>query len=131
MQPGSSQQPFKAYYKTTLAVFFWLSGSVGCLLSFWVFGKTWEAFLLAAMSILLFLFGFYCLRRPYFLLEPRQLTVYTLFGLVTRRYTFVSWEVVKADNRRIYLDDGGITKKVPVTPWLVKSADWAAMRKLL
>ena len=129
MQSGSSQQPFKAYYKTTLAVFFWLSGIVGCLLSFW-FG-IWAAFLLVATSILLFLWGFYCLRRPYFLLEPRQLTVYTLFGLVTRRYTFVSWEVVKADSRHIYLDDGGITKKVPVTPWLVKSADWAAMRKLL
>ena len=104
---------------------------MGCLLSFWLFSKPWAAFLIATVSILLFLLGLCCLRRPYFLLEPRQLTVHTLFGLVTRRYTFVSWEVVKADNRHIYLDDGGITKKVPVTPWLVKSADWTAMRKLL
>ena len=94
-------------------------------------GKTWAAFLLVAMSVLLFLFGFYCLRRPYFLLEPRQLTVYNLFGLVTKRYTFTSWEVVKADGRRIYIDDGGITQKVPVAPWLAKTDDWLAMRKLL
>ncbi|NJM98635.1 MAG: hypothetical protein HC800_17090 [Phormidesmis sp. RL_2_1] len=77
------------------------------------------------------MFGFYCLNRPYFLLEPRQLTVYNLLGLVSKRYTFDSWDVVKADSRRIYIDDAGITKKVPVAPWLVKPDDWLAMRKLL
>ncbi|MGB3293876.1 MAG: hypothetical protein WBB01_12890 [Phormidesmis sp.] len=130
MQP-SSQQPFQAHYKTTLAVFFWVSGSVGFILSLWLLTSVQMTFLLAAASILWFLVGFYYLRRPYFLLEPCQLTVYNLFGLVTKRYTFVSWEVVKADDRRIYIDDGGITKKVPVAPWLAKTDDWLAMRKLL
>ncbi len=131
MQPSSSQQPLKAYYKTTLAVLFWLSGSAGFTLSFWIPAKAQTAFPFAAISMLLFLFGFYCLRRPYFLLEPSQLTVYNLFGGVRKRYTFDSWDVVKADNRHIYIDDEGITKKVPVAPWLAKTDDWAAMRKLL
>ncbi len=130
MQPSSLQQPFKAYYKTTLAVFFWLSGSAGFLSSFWLTSQA-QTFALAATGALLFLFGFYCLRRPYFLLEPCQLTVYNLFGLVTKRYTFDSWKVIKADNRRIYIDDDGITRKVPVASWLAKTDDWAAMRKLL
>jgi len=70
-------------------------------------------------------------KRPYFLLEPRQLTVYNLLGTVTKRYSFESWDVVKADSRRIYIDNAGITIKVAVAPWLVKSEDWLAMRQLL
>lgn len=131
MQPGSSQQPLTAYYKTILAVFFWLSGSVGFAFSFWLAAKPQVFSPLAAISILLVLFGFYCLRRPYFLLEPRQLTVYNLFGRVAKRYTFASWETVKADNRRIYIDEGGITQKVSVAAWLVKPNDWGKLRKLL
>lgn len=76
-------------------------------------------------------FGGYCLRRPCFLLEPRQLTVYNLLGLTTKRYTFESWEVVKADSRRIYIDENGITIKVSVMPWLVNTDDWQTMRKML
>lgn len=86
---------------------------------------------LSILFVLLFVFGFYCLRRPYFLLEPRRLTVYNLLGLVTKRYTFESWEVVKADNRRIYIDNNGITIKVAVAPWLVETDDWLTMRKML
>lgn len=110
-------------------------GGTGIVASLWIGAQSAGALLQPILSALLFsmvvLFGLYCLNRPYFLLEPRQLTVYNLFGIVTKRYTFDSWDVVKADSRRIYIDDEGITKKVPVAPWLVKTKDWMAMRKLL
>lgn len=86
---------------------------------------------MSLLGVLVILFGFYCLHRPYFLLEPRRLTVYNILGVVKKEYTFDSWDVVKADSRRIYIDDDGITKKVPVAPWLVKADDWLAMREML
>ena len=83
------------------------------------------------LAVVFFGFGCYCWQRPYFLLEPQQLTVYNLLGMEKKRYTFESWEFVKADSRRIYIDDNGITKKVAVVPWLVRSDDWAIVRRLL
>jgi hypothetical protein len=136
MQPHRSEPHLTAYYTITLSLFFIVSGGLGLLASLWMAFQSQGGFLSQAiLSALLFLsvvlFGVYCLDRPYFLLEPRQLTVYNLLGLVTQRYTFESWDVVKADSRRIYIDDQGITKKVSVAPWLVKTDDWMAMRKLL
>lgn len=128
MQPTRSQQKLTAYYKTTLSIFFIACGGLGIVASLWM-AKTLS--LAAILGVLVILFGLYCLHRPYFLLEPRRLTVYNILGLVKKQYTFDSWDVVKADNRRIYIDDDGITKKVPVAPWLVKAEDWLAMRKML
>ncbi len=142
---ASSQKPFMpttrpdphltAYYTITLSLFFLTSGGIGVGASIWanvhITPSSSQPILSALLSLMVMIFGLYCLNRPYFLLEPRQLTVYNLFGVVTRRYTFDSWAVVKADSRRIYIDDAGITKKVPVAPWLVKSDDWTSMRKLL
>lgn len=85
----------------------------------------------AGLAAVCFGFGCYCWRRPYFSLDTQRLTVYNLLGMEKKRYTFDSWEFVKADSRRIYIDDNGITKKVPVTPWLVRREDWAALRSLL
>lgn len=131
MQSQSSQHHLTAYYKKTLGLLFLIAGAAGLATSLYLLTQGNMLPLLALLCVLLCLFGFYCLRRPYFLLEPRQLTVYNLLGIATRRYTFESWEFVKADNRRIYIDDNGITKKVPVAPWLVTPDDWTAMRSLL
>ena len=107
------------------------SGVAGFAFSLWNASQTSQFSPLIALAVLLFLFGLYCLNRPYFLLEPRQLTVYTLIGSVSKRYKFESWEVVKADSRRIYIDDDGITKKVAVLPWLASREDWLTMREML
>ena len=120
-----------AYYKTTLGALFLVGGGCGLILSLWNTLQTNRVSPLMAGGALLFLFGLYCLNRPYFLLEPRQLTVYNLLGGVSKRYTFESWAVVKADDRRIYIDDEGITKKVPVSPMLVSAEDWLTMREML
>ena len=127
MQPIRSQQNLTAYYKKTLSIVFIFGGVLGMVASLWMM----KMFLPALLGALVILFGLYCMHRPYFLLEPRKLTVYNILGLVKKQYTFESLDVVKADNRRIYIDDGGITKKVPVAPWLVKAEDWLAMRKML
>lgn len=129
MQPKSPPQRLIAYYKATLGTLLLLSGALGLTYSLWV--RTQHSLVIGILGAALFLFGCFCLNRPYFLLEPRQLTVYTLLGTVNKRYTFESWDVVKADNRRIYIDNGGITIKVPVIPWLVKTDDWSTVRKLL
>ena len=131
MQSIRSQQRLTAHYKTTLGVLFAMSGAVGFSYALWSASQTDRFSPWIALTALLFFFGLYCLRRPYFLLEPRQLTVYTLIGSVSKRYKFDSWEVVKADSRRIYIDDGGITKKVSVLPWLASSEDWLTMREML
>ena len=128
MQPIRSQQNLTAYYKTTLSIFFIICGALVIIASLWIV-KTLS--LSAVLGVLFILFGLYCLHRPYFLLEPRRLTVYNILGIVKKQYTFESWDVVKADNRRIYIDDDGITKKVPVAPWLVKAEDWMAVRRML
>jgi hypothetical protein len=135
MKPNRSEPRLTAYYKITLSLFFWVLGGAGLIASLWIAFQAKSASVYPYLSALLFvsigLFGVYCLNRPYFLLEPKRLTVYNLFGIVTKQYTFESWDVVKADSRRIYIDDEGITKKVPVAPWLVKTDDWITMRKLL
>ena len=131
MQLKRSPHRLTAYYKKTLGLIFLIVGVIGLMVSLYALIQGQILFPLVLIWLLLCLFGFYCLHRPYFLLEPRQLTVYNLLGIATRRYTFESWEFVKADNRRIYIDDNGITKKVPVAPWLVKTDDWIAMRSLL
>ncbi|MGD1898054.1 MAG: hypothetical protein ACFB16_13995 [Phormidesmis sp.] len=132
MQPNRPQQNLTAYYKTTLGAFFLISGVLLVLYSLWLLSQpAGSTFALLGIGLLLFAFGFYCLHRPCFVLEPRQLTVYNLLGLMTKRYTFESWEFVKADSRRIYIDENGITIKVSVFPWLVNSDDWTAMRKML
>ena len=120
-----------AYYKTTLGALFAVIGAAGLAFSLWNANQTSRFSPLILVAALLFCFGLYCLNRPYFLLEPRQLTVYNLLGLVSKRYTFDSWAVVKADSRRIYIDHDGITKKVSVLPWLASTKDWVAMREML
>ncbi len=135
MQPRRSEPYLTAYYKITPSLFFLVSGGLGLAAVLWIAfqaqGISVQAVLGALLFLAVVLFGLYCLKRPYFLLEPRQLTVYNLLGVVTNQYIFDSWDVVKADSRRIYIDDQGITIKVPVAPWLVKADDWVAMRKLL
>ncbi|WP_038016073.1 hypothetical protein [Synechococcus sp. PCC 7335] len=132
MQPADSSQRLMAYYNKTPGVLFLAGGMVGTAYSLWSATQVSISLLpLAGLAIGFFGFGCYCLQRPYFLLEAHQLTVYNLLGMEKKRYTFESWEFVKADSRRIYIDDNGITKKVPVAPWLVKRDDWAAMRSLL
>ena len=132
MPSNRPAQQLTAYYKTTLGAFFLVSGAIIALYSVWmVFQGSGSFWMLAVAGLLLFVFGCYGLRRPCFLLEPRQLTVYNLLGLTTKRYTFESWEFVKADSRRIYIDENGITIKVSVLPWLVNSDDWVEMRKML
>ncbi|MGD1865230.1 MAG: hypothetical protein ACFB0D_11800 [Phormidesmis sp.] len=121
-----------AYYKTTLGALFLASGLLAVLYSLWMTLQVGtNLIILAVVGALLLGFGCYCLHRPCFLLEPRQLTVYNLLGLTTKRYTFESWEFVKADSRRIYIDENGITIKVSVLPWLVNTEDWTTMRKML
>lgn len=134
----SSSQPIQtvpqhltAYYKKAVGGVLLAGGGLCAVFGLSAVVQTRQVSSLAAIGILVFLLGWVCLRRPYFLLEPQQLTVYGLFGLPTRRYTFESWDVVKADNRRIYIDDEGITRKVPVIPWLVKTSDWLTLRELL
>ena len=131
MQSISSQQCLTAHYKTTWGALLAISGAAGFVLSLWNAAQINHFSPLIGVAALLFCFGLYCLNRPYFLLEPHQITVYNLIGIVSKRYTFDSWEVVKADSRRIYIDDDGITKKVSVLPWLASSKDWIAMRELL
>lgn len=135
MQPRRSEPHLTAYYKITPSLFFLVSGGLGLAAVLWIAFQDQSISVQAVIGALLFLtvvlFGIYCLERPYFLLEPRQLTVYNLLGAITEQYTFDSWDVVKADSRRIYIDDKGITIKVSVAPWLVKADDWLAMRKLL
>ena len=131
MQSIRSQQRLTAYYKTALGALFAIIGAVSFAFSLWTVTQTSQFSPLLAVSVLLFAFGLYCLNRPYFLLEPRQLTVYNLLGTVSKRYTFDSWEVVKADSRRIYIDDDGITKKVSVLPLLASTEDWLTMREML
>lgn len=135
MQPRRSEPHLTAYYKITPSLFFWVSGGLGLAAVLWITFQNQDVSIQAVLGALLFLtvvlFGVYCRERPYFLLEPHQLTVYNLLGVVTNQYTFDSWDVVKADSRCIYIDDKGITIKVPVAPWLVKADDWLAMRKLL
>ena len=127
-----SSRNLTAYYKTTLGAFFLAIGLVVVLASLWITFQVGENLIVVAvLGMLLLGFGYYCLHRPCFVLEPRQLTVYNLLGLTTKRYTFESWEFVKADSRRIYIDQNGITIKVSVFPWLVNTEDWTAMRKLL
>ncbi|MEM8502365.1 MAG: hypothetical protein AAF716_04350 [Cyanobacteria bacterium P01_D01_bin.1] len=132
MQPIHSSQHLMAHYNKLPGVFFLAGGVAGSVYSLWmatqIDAQLSPFFGLAVASVGL---GFYCWQRPYFLLEPRQLTVYNLLGMEKKRYSFESWEFVKADGRRIYIDDNGITKKVAVAPWLVKQEDWAAMRNLL
>lgn len=131
MQSIRPTKRLMAHYKTTLGVLFLAGGTAGVAFSLWIAFQTSRFSPLMAIGALLFLFGLYCLNRPYFLLEPRQLTVYNLLGRVAKRYTFESWEFVKADSRRIYIDDEGITKKVPVWPLLVSAEDWLTMREML
>ena len=131
MQSIRSQQRLTARYKTTLGALFAIAGAASFAYSLWEMSQTSRFSPLIAIGALLFFFGLYCLNRPYFLLEPRQLTVYNLLGSVSKRYTFDSWEVVKADSRRIYIDDDGITKKVSVLPLLASSKDWLTMREML
>ena len=132
MTPTHSPRNLTAYYKTTLGAFFLIGGLSLVIGSLWVtFQVGANLLLLAILGTLLFIFGCFCFRRPCFLLEPRQLTVYYLIGLKKKRYTFESWEFVIADSRRIYIDENGITIKVAVLPWLVKTEDWMAMRKML
>ena len=132
MQSVDSSQYLMAYYNKTPGILFLASGVVGTAYALWSatqIGNNLSP--LVGLAAGFFGLGFFCLQRPYFLLEPQQLTVYNLLGMEKKRYTFESWEFVKADSRRIYIDDNGITKKVPVAPWLVKRDDWAAMRSLL
>ena len=120
-----------AYYKGAVGGSLLASGGLCMAYGLSAVVQAREISSLGAIGGLVFLLGWVCLRRPYFLLEPHQLTVHGLFGMPTRRYTFESWDVVKADSRHIYIDEGGITKKVPVLPWLVKKSDWLALRELL
>ena len=131
MQSIRSQQRLTAHYKTTLGALLAISGAACFAYNLWNVSQGSQFSPLIAVGALLFFFGLYCLKRPYFLLEPHQLTVYNLLGNVSKRYTFDSWEVVKADSRRIYIDDDGITKKVSVLPWLASSEDWLTMREML
>lgn len=135
MQSPRSESCLTAYYKITPSLFFLGSGGLGLAIVFWAAFQTQGISAQSVLGALLFLtvvlFGLYCLNRPYFLLEPRRLTVYNLLGITTKQYNFDSWDVVKADSRRIYIDEKGITIKVAVAPWLVKADDWTAMRKLL
>ncbi|MEL6939758.1 MAG: hypothetical protein AAFO84_11260 [Cyanobacteria bacterium J06598_1] len=133
MPSNRPAQHLTAYYKTTLGIFFLVSGLVLALFSLWKGYQPDQSidFPIIGLGVLLFTFGGYCLNRPCFRLEPRQLTVYNLLGLTTKRYTFESWEFVKADARRIYIDENGITIKVSVFPWLVKAEDWTTMRNML
>ena len=128
---SSSHEQLTARYKTTLGVLLALGGAAGVALSLWSFSQGNQLSPIIIFPALLFFFGLYCTNRPYFLLEPRQLTVYTLLGSVSKRYQFDSWDVVKADSRRIYIDNDGITKKVSVLPLLASSEDWVAMREML
>ena len=120
-----------AHYKTALGAILAVIGAISFAFSLWTAIQTSRFSPLLVVAVLLFGFGLYCLNRPYFLLEPRQLTVYNLLGTVSKRYTFDSWEVVKADSRRIYIDDDGITKKVSVLPLLASTEDWLTMREML
>jgi hypothetical protein len=132
MQPTRSSQQLMAYYNKTPGALLLAGGATGVAYYLWSatqIGSQLSPFV--GLAAIVFGLGCYCWRRPYFLLEPQQITVYSLLGIEKKRYSFESWEFVKADSRRIYIDDNGITKKVAVAPWLVRRDDWAAMRSLL
>ena len=131
MQSTRSPKRLTAHYKRPLGAFFLGGGSLSLVIGLSVLLRDGGLSPLIPLGVLFLLVGSYCVRHPYFLIENRQITVYRLFGIATKRYTFESWDVVKADNRRIYIDDGGITKTVPVTPWLVNNEDWQELREML
>ncbi|MEO0540350.1 MAG: hypothetical protein AAFZ80_05730 [Cyanobacteria bacterium P01_A01_bin.105] len=83
------------------------------------------------LGILFLIAGYLYLKRPYFEVRPNRVTVYNLLGNVVKRYPLTPNERLTVQGRKLLIEQDGMARKVAVSRFLIKDADWEALESRL
>lgn len=128
----SESQHFKARYKTSLGIAILAFGLLVTLIIVWSMLLSGEFSVRIIVGILPVIIGVLYLTRPYFVVAPNRLTVYSPIGQVMKRYPFRSFDDVQVINGRLYVESNDPTKtgaeKVKVSRRLTHEKDWKTLK---
>ncbi|MEL6816446.1 MAG: hypothetical protein AAFP03_16785 [Cyanobacteria bacterium J06598_3] len=122
---------FKARYKTSIGVALLTIGLVATVLTLWVMLLDGQFSSSIISGILPTIIGFLYLTRPYFVIAPNRLTIYSPIGKAVKRYPFANFKDLKIIDGKLYIEssDRALTgaEKVKVSKGLVHAKDWKAI----
>ena len=124
-------QHFKARYKTWIGITLLVIGVIATVLNLWVMLLSGSFSFTLIPCVLPAIIGFLYLTRPYFVVAPNRLTIYSPIGKVVRRYPFASFNDIKLVNGRLYIEsvEANLTgaEQVKVSKGLTHASDWKTL----
>lgn len=124
----TENQHFKARYKTSIGIALLTIGLLATILTLWVMLLEGQFSSTIISGILPTIIGFLYLTRPYFVIAPNRLTIYSPIGKAVKRYPFANFNDLKIIDGKLYIEsnDSKLTgaEKVKVSRGLVHAKDW-------
>ncbi|MEO1447782.1 MAG: hypothetical protein AAFV46_16410, partial [Cyanobacteria bacterium J06635_11] len=124
-------QHFKARYKTWMGITMLVIGVIATVLNVWVMLLSGSFSFTIIPCVLPAIIGFLYLTRPYFVVAPNRLTIYSPIGQVVKRYPFKSFNDIKLVNDRLYIEsvDASLTgaEQVKISKGLTHARDWQTL----
>ncbi|MEM9088909.1 MAG: hypothetical protein AAGC93_09215 [Cyanobacteria bacterium P01_F01_bin.53] len=124
-------QHFKARYKTWIGITMLVIGVIATVLNVWVMLLSGSFSFTIIPCVLPAIIGFLYLTRPYFVVAPNRLTIYSPIGQVVKRYPFKSFNDIKLVNDRLYIEsvDANLTgaEQVKISKGLTHAQDWQTL----
>lgn len=95
------------------------------LASFTTASPSWFLLILGSVMLLIA----YLLRsRPVLTIEPDRLVLHGLIPPLTRTYAVQSQNDIALVNGRLYVNQAGYARQIPVAKGMIDSEDWAALK---
>ena len=77
------------------------------------------------------LIGILYLNKPYFELRQNEIALFNLFGMELRNYRFEDISQLQVLDDKIYLNADGTSKKIRVSRFMSRTADWEAFIRMI
>ncbi|MGC1309009.1 MAG: hypothetical protein WA885_17420 [Phormidesmis sp.] len=120
---------FKARYKIWIGVVLLSLGLLCTVLTVWDMLRAGEFSAVVIVGVVVAIAGYLYLTRPYFVLAPNRLTIYSPIGQVVKRYPLVAFSDIAVENGQVYIESLG-REKTKLSRFLTRSADWKTLERI-
>jgi hypothetical protein len=121
----------KVYYKQGWGIFFVVFGIVLVALNIMLINMGVGRGFQVVFCLFITLIGVLYLNKPYFELRSNEIVLFNLFGMELKNYHFENISQLQVLDDKVYLNIDGKSKKIRVSKFMSRTADWEAFIHLI
>lgn len=121
----------KVYYKQGWGIFFIVFGIILVALNIMLINMGVGRGFQVIFCLFITLIGILYLNKPYFELRSNEIVLFNLFGMELKNYHFENISQLQVLENKVYLNTDGNSKKVRVSKFMARPADWDAFIQMI